>query len=122
MDTHVKVIGWLWIVLGVMGLLAALCVVLATAGGGLISGDRVAITVTSIVSAVVGGFLLLISIPNIIVGIGLLKFKSWARILAIVLGILNLFSFPFGTALGIYTLIIMFNQETPPLFESVAEV
>lgn len=37
-----------------------------------------------------GGFLILISIPGIVAGIGLLKYKSWARILAIILGVLNL--------------------------------
>jgi len=49
-------------------------------------------------------------------GLGLLQYKSWARILAIILGILNLILFPIGTAVGIYTLIIMFNDEAKALF------
>jgi hypothetical protein len=49
-------------------------------------------------------------------GLGLLQYKSWARILAIILGILNLILFPVGTAVGIYTLIIMFNEEAKALF------
>jgi len=117
MDTHVKVIGWLYIVLGILGILSALCVGGIIAGGGLLSQEQEAIAATSIVAIVLGGLLLLISIPNIIVGVGLVKFKSWARILAIIIGILNLFNFPIGTALGIYTLVIMFNSETPPVFE-----
>ncbi len=32
-------------------------------------------------------------------------------------GILDLPAFPSGTALGIYTLVVMFNKETKPLFE-----
>ena len=56
------------------------------------------------------------SLPGIVAGVGLLKFRPWARILAIILAIINLFLFPIGTALGIYTLIIMFNDETKALF------
>ena len=59
-------------------------------------------------------------LPGIIVefvaGSYLLEFKAWARILAIILGIINLPFFPIGTALGIYTLVIMFNEETKALF------
>ena len=40
----------------------------------------------------------------------------WARILAIILGIVNLPLLPIGTAVGIYTLIIMTNQEAKDLF------
>jgi hypothetical protein len=48
----------------------------------------------------------------------LLKFKSWARVLASILAILNLLAFPIGTALGIYTLWVMLTKETEPLFQS----
>ena len=51
-------------------------------------------------------------------GYGLLKYKSWARILAIILAILNLILFPIGTVIGIYTLWAMFNDETKALFEA----
>ena len=43
METHVKVTGWLWIGMGVLGLLAACCGAGTIAGGGLISGDETAI-------------------------------------------------------------------------------
>lgn len=44
------------------------------------------------------------AIPSIIAGAGLLLHKSWALTLALVMGCFKLFSFPFGTALGIYTI------------------
>jgi hypothetical protein len=43
---------------------------------------------------------------------------SWARILVIILAILNLILFPIGTVIGIYTLWAMFNDETKALFEA----
>ena len=121
MDTHVKVLGWLWIIIGALGLMGALCAFVSIAGGGLISGDQDAIIATSITATVIGSLIFLLSIPSIIAGIGLLKYKSWARILAIILAVLNLFAFPIGTALGIYTLWALLNKETTALFESGLE-
>jgi len=40
-------------------------------------------------------------------GWGLLQRESWARMLAIVLGVLNLLDPPFGTSVGIYTLWVL---------------
>jgi hypothetical protein len=37
--------------------------------------------------------------------------------LVIIKGILDLPAFPSGTALGIYTPVVMFNSETIPLFQ-----
>jgi len=48
--------------------------------------------------------ILIFSIPSIIGGIALLNNKSWALTLLLVLGCFKLFSFPIGTAIGIYTI------------------
>ena len=72
MDTHVKIVGWLWIIVGALGLLGALCAIVSIAGGGLISGDQDALIATSITATVIGGIVFVLSIPNIIAGIGLL--------------------------------------------------
>ncbi len=50
------------------------------------------------------GIIVLFSIPSIIGGIGLLNNKPWALTLLLVLGCFKLFSFPIGTAIGIYTI------------------
>jgi len=47
---------------------------------------------------------ILISIPSIIAGFGLLNNKSWAMVLALILGCIKLFSFPIGTAIGVYAI------------------
>lgn len=118
METHVKVVGWLYIVLGGLGILAAALVFLIVFGSGLISGDRTAIGVTFIVAAAVAVILLVLSVPGVIAGFGLLSFKPWARILALILGILNLPGFPLGTLLGIYTLYALVDEEGARLFKS----
>jgi len=121
MKTHVKVIGWLYIIMSALSFIGAACLSALVFGGGLISQDQTAIAITGIVSLICGGFLLLLAIPGLIVGIGLLKYKEWARILGIILSVLNLLNFPLGTALGIYALIILLNDETTPLFQESAE-
>ena len=118
MKTHLQVLGWLYIIFGVLGILFALGLALVIAGGGWISGDEVAIQVTSIVAACLGGAFIAFSIPGIIVGAGMTGMKGWIRVPAIILGILNLLNFPIGTALGVYTLYVMLDADTVALFES----
>jgi hypothetical protein len=85
-------------------------------GAGVISGDPDAMFATGIVATVIGIFLFVIALPSIIAGVGLLKRKPWARILSLILGALNIFNIPFGTALGIYTFWVLLNDQTAPLF------
>jgi hypothetical protein len=118
METHVKVAGWLWAILGGLALLGALCAIVGIGAGVLGSGDQDALLGGAIAATAGGGFLVLSAVLNLVTGIGLLKFKSWARILAIIIAILNLLAFPIGTALGIYTLWVMLTKETAPLFQS----
>jgi len=47
-----------------------------------------------------------------------LSFRNWARILAIILSVLNLMNVPVGTALGVYTLYVMLDDETSALFSA----
>ena len=117
MESHVKILGWLWLVVGVLSIIGGICLGGAIAGGGLISDDQTAILPTAITGSVFGVLLGLSGLIDILVGVGLLKFKGWGRILAIIKGILDLPLFPIGTALGIYALVVMFNKETKQLFE-----
>ncbi len=42
---------------------------------------------------------------------GLTQCRPWARIVAIILGVLALFHPPVGTALGVYTLWVLLSDE-----------
>jgi hypothetical protein len=48
--------------------------------------------------------ILLFAVPSIIGGIAILNKKKWGLTLVLILGCFKLFSFPIGTALGIYTI------------------
>jgi len=48
-------------------------------------------------------------IAGILAGIGLLQRAGWARTLTLIIGVISLLSFPFGTALGIYSLWVLMS-------------
>ena len=104
MRTHVKVLGWLQIALGVVDLLIGLAAVGVLSGIGALSGDVTAFGVLSFIGGFVGIFMLVMALPNLIVGIGLLRdWGGWVIVAAVILGIFNLFKFPWGTAIALYT-------------------
>ena len=85
---------------------------------GEISGNSDAMRITSIIGESIGIFLFILALPGFICGYGLLTKKSWSRIFGIVLSCLSLLNIPFGTAIGIYGLWILFKDETIDLLSS----
>ena len=118
MKKHIEMLGILHIVYHSMGLVGALVVLVVVGGGGIISHDEVAIAITLTVTLFISSIILIFSIPGVIGGIGLLKMRPWGRILTLVMGFLALPGIPFGTALGIYTIWALMNDETIKLFEA----
>jgi len=53
-------------------------------------------------------------------GVGLLQKATWGRTVAIVAGCVALLSFPFGTALGIWTLVVLLNRQNAWTYEAMA--
>lgn len=58
----------------------------------------------AIMSRLIGISLLVISVPAIIGGVGLLREKEWAKTVTMVAGILYLVFIPVGTVIGIYAI------------------
>ncbi len=116
MDKHITIVAILNIAFGIIFFMAALFLFVIIAGAGLISGDPRAAIITGIVGTGVAVILLIFSIPNIIVGIGLIKRFSWARILGLVLAVVSLVQIPFGTIFGVYSLWVLLHDETVMLF------
>jgi hypothetical protein len=129
MTTHVKVLGVLFIALSALALVFAVFLLLAIGGAAGIVGmttdpedAAIAIPVLGLAGTTLGLMLLVFSLPGLITGWGLLAFKPWARILGIVLSVLQLLNIPFGTALGIYGLWVLLNKDTERLFSSSSTV
>ncbi len=116
MEKHVTVVAVLNLVFGSLGTLFGLFLFAAIVGGGLISRDPTAESITRIAGICIGGFFVLVSSPEIIAGIGLLKRRGWSRILALILAVLDLMKVPIGTAIGIYVIWVLLSDETAQLF------
>ncbi len=122
MTTHVKVLGWLFIVFGVFYVMLAFgsSMVLGILASFVASQGEPDAAIGATVLGLTGGaffiFWLCVGIPGILAGWGLLNFKPWARILAIVLSAIRLINIPIGTALGVYGLWVLFSKETEALF------
>jgi hypothetical protein len=117
MSTHVKIIGWLHIVFGLFGVFAAFAVFGGSMVGGMFSGSAKGMIGMGLLGTFGAIVLAAISIPGLIAGYGLLKYYEWARILTIVIAVLELIRFPLGTILGIYTLWALLSAEGSSLFK-----
>jgi hypothetical protein len=120
--THVKVLGVLHIAFSAIGLVFALVLLIVFGGTvGLVhaSGDadaQFAIPVIGITGMAVIVLTVALAIPGLVVGIGLLKFRPWARVLGIVLSIFDLIWVPLGTIIGAYGLFVLFSKDAERLF------
>ena len=126
MDTHVKVLGVAFIVVSALGTLGAFLVATVFGVAGVAAAARtsggdaaIALPMIGIAGTALTVYLLALSLPGLVAGIGLLKYKPWARILAIVLSTLHLINFPIGTILGVYALYVLFSEEGSRLFKPV---
>jgi hypothetical protein len=121
MTSHVKVLGAIFLLLGAFGVIGG---VLASAAFGLLTGIAGAAAEDPLGPAILGltglaltAILLVLSVPSVICGWGLLKFRPWARILAIVLAAISLVFFPYGTIVGVYALWVLLRKDTESVFE-----
>ena len=120
MERHVHLIGLLWIVYGIMGLLFAFFIFLVLFGVSLIPNlGNIAPGILRLVAWIASLFFLALALPQIIAGMGLMKQKEWARILTLVVSFFHLISFPLGTALSIYSFVILLKPETIKLFNPI---
>ncbi len=106
----------IYIVLGVLGLIGAVGVIVAGASAGMMSGDPDATLLGGTCGTVIGVIIAIISLPSIIAGVGLRRRREWARILTIVLSVINLFGSPIGTAIGGYGLWVLLNDQSRAYF------
>lgn len=125
METHVKVLGWFNIAMGALGVLFALMML----GGsfvlaGFLSQAAADADIPAGVIQAVAIFLtilfLALSLPSLILGVGLLNFRPWARVLGIVLCALHLLNVPIGTAISLYGFWVLLKPETEALFRQRA--
>jgi hypothetical protein len=120
MQQHITVVAALRIGSAILGIMIAGIILLVLIGPGiiaqLIDGDGEALVILTAIAMPLVFFFMLLSVLDIVGGIGILKRKNWARYLVMVHSVLDLFNFPIGTALGIYCIWVLAKDETARLF------
>ena len=111
METHKRVLGILYIISGSLHILvwifvSTLLTILFPVifENANILQEWVLVWILPFIRAIAVFAIMLFSIPSIIGGWGILSGKKWSMTLVLVLGCFKLFSFPIGTALGVYTI------------------
>ncbi len=112
MDAHKRVLAAIYIAWGVVDLLL-LALIYNLFNVFLVDYlDHEVLTWLELIIPTLLWFLILfVAVPSIIGGIGLLYNQKWALILVLIQGCLALINFPIGTALGVYTLWVYFEDE-----------
>jgi len=123
MLSHVDLLGVLFIVWGLLTTLVGVstlalgvgAVALITSanraeGGQVAAGLTAAIFTTLALIAIVWGA------AHVVVGVPLRRRRPWSRIMALVLGSIDLLLLPYGTALGLYGLWVLLHEDGKKLF------
>lgn len=121
---HGKLLGILFLIQGALGAFGLVFAGLMFGGMGIFlvgSAKRGsdALGGALFIGLIIGVLIIsaLFLLPTFLAGFGLLKGKTNVRIWTIVAAILALFSFPLGTALGIYALWFVFGDEGKRYFD-----
>jgi len=126
MNMHIHILGWLFISCAVLVGIVGMVMIFA---GQLIEHLPIVwpaefpfgvVNLAGSLAVVAGLAILAIAAGVAAAGIGLLQYRSWGRVLAIVMSVLFLFKFPFGTAIAIYAFWVLFSEEGREHYQTLA--
>ena len=122
MKSHVDFVGALFIVWGLLtvvigvstlalGVGAVALITSASHGGG-----QVAAGITAAAFTALALIAILWGAVHVVVGVALRRCTPWSRLIALMLGSVDLLLLPYGTALGVYALYVLLNEKGKALF------
>jgi len=115
-NLHITIVGWLFIIGNAIYLLLGGLAFIFMTGIGIASQEAEALPILTVVGGVGAVFFTALALPGLIAGVGLLKRRSWARVLSLVVAILSLVNFPIGTAVGIYAIWVLMQADVSDYF------
>ena len=122
MKSHVDFLGTLFIVWGLLTVvigvstlaLGVAAVALITSAGR--EAGQVAAGLTAAAFAALAFIAILWGTLHVIVGVPLRRCTPWSRLVALMLGAVDLLLLPYGTALGVYALYVLLREDGRRLF------
>ena len=123
MKSHVDFLGLLFIVWGLLTVLVglstlalgvgAVAMIMSASRGG---GGQVAAGLTAAAFTALALLAILWGAAHIVVGVPLRRHTPSSRLMALMLGSVDLLLLPYGTALGVYALYVLLNEKGRALF------
>lgn len=122
-EQHVPILGALHLLGGALFVVLGVFIfVFLTGIGAAVAGeDPTALRILTFTGLTVGILLVVLGLPGMAAGYGLLKRRAWARGLAIAVGVLNLVNFPIGTLIGLYTLVVLLQTDAEEVFVALKQ-
>ena len=130
MSSYVDFAGVLFIVWGLLTALVglstlalgvgAVALLLSGSHGGNDGGRQIAAGLTAAVFTTLALIAILWGAAHVAVGVPLRRRKPKARLIALMLGSVDLLLLPYGTALGLYALWVLLNERGKALFQEPA--
>ena len=128
MSSHVDLVGMLFVIWGVLTVLvgfstlalgvgAFALITSASAGGG---SGQLAASLTAAAFTTLAVIAIVWGVAHVAIGVPVRRHKPWARLLALMLGSVDLLLLPYGTALGCYALWALLHQDGRKLFTESA--
>jgi hypothetical protein len=128
MPSHVDFVGVLFIVWGLLTtLIGVSTLALGAAAAALIASSRdgggssFAAGLTAAIFTALAIIAILWGSAHVIVGVPLRRHRPWARMLALMLGSVDLLLLPYGTALGVYALWVLLHEKGKALFNDTGD-
>ena len=119
MKQHISFVGALHIGFGLLGIAGALAIFFGFQFlFELVDHDPIAQKVLSYVGNTIALITMFFSSLGVIGGAGLFSYRSWARVLVMIVSAVNCLNIPVGTAKGIYSIWVLMQPETIELFEN----
>ena len=126
MQKHVELLGMLYAVAGGLWVLVGISVLSLAAGAATLirstfaNDNGVAAGITAATFGVLAVATCAWGAVQIWTGLAVRQRQPWSRVVALGLGVANLFILPLGTALGIYTVWVLLNDEGRRFFAAGA--
>jgi hypothetical protein len=109
---HLKLIGAFWIAYSVLGILVGIgCLIAGVVLMPAIAQRAEHALFVPYLLFGIGAVMLLKTLIGAAAGAALLQARPWARIVILIYSFLALLNFPLGTALGVYSLVVLLPEE-----------
>jgi hypothetical protein len=118
---HLKLIGAFWIAYSVLGILIGIgCLIAGVVVMPAIAHRAEEALFVPYLLFGIGGVVLLKTLVGAAAGAALLQARPWARTVILIYSFLALLNFPLGTALGVYSLVVLLPQEGDTLYDAMS--